>query len=70
MNGIKERVGKKRTDIPWIERELDPELVKLVEDYERNNRPVIFSLIEKYSDKNKFLFKSRFEADEWLSGLT
>ena len=66
MNGIKERVGKARTDTPWIERELDPELVKMVENYEKNNRPVILSLLEKYSDKNRFIFKSRLEASEWM----
>ncbi|MBR4768693.1 MAG: adenylate kinase [Lachnospiraceae bacterium] len=70
MNGIKERVGIKRSDLPWTERELDPELVTFVEDYERNNRPVVYSLIEKYTDKSKFIFKSRLEADEWLKRLT
>ena len=69
MNGIKERVGKVRTDIPWIEQELDPELVKLVENYEKDNRPVILSLFEKYPDVNKFIFKSRLEASEWMGRL-
>ena len=69
MNGIKKRVGKERRDIPWTEQELDPELVKQVENYERENRPVVLALIEKYSDKNSFIFKSRVEADAWLSRL-
>ncbi len=69
MNGIKERVGKKRTDIPWTEQSLDPELVKLVKNYEKDNRPVVLSLIEKYSKKNIYIFKSRVEADEWLKKL-
>ncbi len=69
MSGIKERVGKERTDIPWTEQSLDPELVKLVENYEKDNRPIVVSLIKKYPDKNIFVFKSRFEADEWLRRL-
>ena len=69
MNGIKERVGKTRTDIPWIEQKLDPELVKLVEDYEKDNRPVVLSLLEKYSDVHRFVFKSRLEASEWMKSL-
>ena len=69
MNGIRERVGKERTDIPWTEQSLDPELVKFVENYEKENRPVVLSLIEKYSEKNIFVFKSRFEADQWLRRL-
>ena len=62
MNGIKERVGKHRVDIPWTER-------KLVERYETDNRPVILSLLEKYSDVNRFVFRSRLEAAEWTRRL-
>ena len=69
MKGIIGRVGKKRTDIPWTETEPDPELVRKVENYSRDNRPVILSLTEKYSNKNMFVFKSRVEADEWLKML-
>ena len=69
MNGIKARIGKNRTDIPWTEQALDSELVKLVERYETDNRPVILSLLEKYSDVNRLVFKSRHEAAEWMSGL-
>ncbi len=69
MNGIKKRVGKERRDIPWTEQELDPELVKQVENYDIENRPVVLGLIEKYSDKNSYIFRSRAEADAWMSRL-
>ena len=67
MNGIKERIGKVRVDMPWVEQELDPELVKLVENYSSDNRPVILSLLEKYPDVNRLVFKSRLEASEWMA---
>ena len=69
MSGIRERVGKTRSDIPWTEQELDPELVKLVENYASDTRPVVLSLMEKYSDKNRFIFESRSAADAWLNKL-
>ena len=69
MNGIKERGGKHRADISWTAQALDPELVKLVERYETDNRPVILSLLAKYSDVNRFVFRSRLEAAEWMRGL-
>ena len=69
MNGIKERIGKNRTDIPWTEPTLDPELVKLVERYATDDRPVVLSLLAKYSDANRFVFRSRPEAAEWMRGL-
>ena len=69
MSGIRERVGKARVDMPWIEQELDPELVQLVERYPEDNRPAILALFEKYPDVNRIVFKSRREAAEWLKGL-
>lgn len=69
MNGIKERGGKHRADISWTAQALDPELVKLVERYERDDRPVVLSLFAKYSDVNRFVFRSRLEAAEWMRGL-
>ena len=69
MDGIKERVGKFRTDIPWTEQTLDPELVKLVDRYETDNRPAIMSLFEKYPDVTGLVFKSRHEAAGWMSGI-
>ena len=69
MNGIKERIGKTRTDLPWTEQKLHPKLVKLVEDYVKDNHPVILSLAEKYSNVNKFVFKSRLEASERMGGI-
>lgn len=69
MSGIKERIGKVRADMPWVERELDPELVELVENYPKANRPVILSLFEKYPDVNRVVFKSRLEASEWMGSI-
>ncbi|RKM59413.1 adenylate kinase [Butyrivibrio sp. CB08] len=69
MNGIIGRVGQDRSDMPWTEQELDPELVQLVENYASENRPVVMSLFEKYPDKKKIMFTSRSEASEWLKRL-
>lgn len=69
MNGIQERIGKVRTDMPWIAQALDPELVNFVENYAKDNRPVILSLFEKYSDINQLVFKSRLEASEWMETI-
>lgn len=69
MKGITERVGKRRDDIPWTEHELDPELVALVREYRVKNRPALLELLGKHPDKQKLIFKSRKEADDWLSKL-
>lgn len=69
IEGIIERVGKKRSDIPWVEQEVDEELIKLVNEYEKNNIPVLEILFQKYSDKRIIIFHERSEAEKWLSSL-
>lgn len=67
MAGIRGRVGKVRPDMPWVENRLDPELVELVQSYSRTNRPVVLELLEKYGDREIHIFRSREEAETWLS---
>ena len=70
MAGITERVGKARTDIPWTEQEIDPELVEMVRSYREANRPKLLALFEKYPEKRGIVFTSRAAADTWLEELT
>ena len=69
MAGIVARVGQERPDMPWTEQQLDPELVALVQNYARDNRPLICALLEKYPDKQALVFTSREEADRWLEQI-
>ena len=68
-NGIEERVGTKRSDIPWIEEQLDPELVELVTNYRTENRPKLFALLDRYPKKERYVFHDRTEADAWIEAL-
>ncbi|MBP3339828.1 MAG: adenylate kinase [Lachnospiraceae bacterium] len=69
LEGIRERKGKARTDMPWIEDEDDEEFIEFIKDYNVSSRPVVMGLLEKYSDKDIFVFKSRSEADEYLDKM-
>ncbi len=69
MDGIRARVGQPRPDMPWAEQSLDPELVALVQNYRRDNRPQILSLLAQYPDKHALIFTARQEAEQWLSRL-
>ena len=70
MKGIMERIGTRRPDIPWIEKEPDPELIELVRKYSSENRPKLYDLLRKYPDKKIFIFDTRSKMQEWLSGLS
>ncbi len=65
--GITERLGKKRQDIPWIESELDKEFMEYIYDFNNSSRPQILDLLEKYSDKTTYIFRNREESKLLLS---
>ncbi len=71
LDGVASRRGKPRPDMPWIEaeNEIDEEFMASIRDYNRLNRPKVLSLLEKYSEKNIFVFKSREEADAFLDKI-
>ena len=69
MQGIIDRVGQTRPDIPWTEQTLDPELVELVRTYKERNGPVLKELFARYPDKDVHVFKTRAEAADWLAML-
>ncbi len=69
MDGIMERVGEARSDIPWVEQQIDPELVELVRRYRTDNRPKLFALINKHTNKQVFIFNTRAQAEAWISSI-
>lgn len=71
LDGIRARRGKPRTDMPWVETsdEEDGEFVKFVTDYVTESRPTVLELLEKHSDKEIHIFKTRAEADEFLNTI-
>lgn len=67
LQGVTERIGKDRYDLPWLEKELDEEFRQFIEDFPKDTLPYIYELIDKYkSEKKMIIFKSREEADEYI----
>ena len=57
LNGIKERKGKPRSDLPWIEPdEDDAEFIEFIKNYNSQSRPQVIDLLKKYPNKNIFIF--------------
>ena len=57
LNGIKERRGKARTDMPWIEdeNEEDTEFIEFIKNYNCQSRPKVMELLDKYSQKHIYI---------------
>ena len=70
LQGVTDRVGKERYDLPWLETQVDPEFRQFIEDFPKDTLPYIYELIEKYKDEKRIIiFKSREEADEFIEKL-
>ena len=67
LKGVEERVGKPRSDMPWVESDIiDEEFISFIKNYNIKNKPEVIKLLEKYSDKKIIIFTSRNEAEEFL----
>jgi len=70
IQGAKERIGKGRYDLPWLETEFDPEFKRFIEDFPNDTLPYIYELFEKYKENRQIIiFKSRQAADEFLTNF-
>ena len=68
LDGIRERRGKPRSDMPWIETEEDAEFIEFIKNYNEQQKPKVLELLKKYSDKNIIILESREQADAFLNG--
>lgn len=70
LQGATERIGKGRYDLPWLEKELDPEFEEFIKDFPKTSLPQIYELIEKYKkEKHIIIFKSRKESDNYINNM-
>ena len=70
LNGIKERKGKPRSDLPWIEPdEDDVEFLEFIKNYNSQSRPKVTELLKRYSHKDIYIFSNRIQAEEFLNKI-
>ena len=70
LEGILQRRGKPRSDMPWIENEsFDDEFVDFIKSYNSEQRPAVFALLGKYPSKDVHIFSSREQADGFLDEM-
>lgn len=71
LAGAAARIGRVREDLPWVEREFDPEFRQWIEEFPQKQLPQIYELLEHYrGGRQIFRFRSREEADAWLREWT
>lgn len=69
--GAQSRIGKKREDLPWIEKTFDLEFKQWIIDFSKDQLIQIYKLLDTYQTrKHIVIFKSREEANAYLEKLT
>lgn len=67
LEGVQERVGRKREEMPWVEETLDEDFRQFILEFRQTKLPQIYALLEQYKDgRDIVIFNSRAEAEEWL----
>lgn len=71
LSGAESRVGQVREDLPWQETDFNPEFKQWIIDFEKDQLPYIYQLLDQYQDSKEIvIFKTRAESEEYLSEQT
>ena len=69
LSGVRERRGKSRPDMPWVELEEDAEFMEYIRLFNADSRPRVVALLSQYANKEIHIFKNRLEADDFLQSV-
>lgn len=73
LEGAHARKGTMRPDLPWTEGEdeaVEEEFLQFIRSFQEDGRPQILERLEKYKDKQIFVFNSREEAAGFWEGFS
>ncbi len=68
--GITQRIGQQRSDMPWVEEELDPEFLEFVTCFGETSKPRILELLQKYPHQTVHRFTTRQESEAFIGDLS
>ncbi len=66
LEGAKERVGRPRPDMPWVEEKLDPEFEDFIKEFREKKLPKIYELLGRSGGRKITVFRTREEAEKYL----
>ncbi len=69
LEGVRNRIGTKREDMPWVEEEFDDEFQEWINDFSKDQKPVIEDLLRDF-DGELYKFFSRGEAEQFLKEVS
>ncbi|MDE6670462.1 MAG: hypothetical protein K2K26_12390 [Muribaculaceae bacterium] len=69
IEGVTNRIGRQRPDMPWIENSLDPQFLQWITNFPTTRLPIIRQLLDNYSG-TVIRFTDRQEANDYINNLS
>ncbi len=69
LNNYYGRIQQERSDIPWVETEIDETFVQYIIDFHTTQKYQLIDQLNQLENKKLIIFKTRQEADEFLKSL-
>lgn len=70
IEGVNNRIGKPRPDMPWIEKEFDKDFYEWILNFRNDRLPEIMTLLNKRNpDIQLIIFNTRDESNNFLTHL-
>ncbi|MBR5410570.1 MAG: adenylate kinase [Clostridia bacterium] len=70
LAGAAARIGTVREDLPWVEKEFDPDFRQWIEEFPTEQLPGVYQKIEACTANAEIvIFHSHAEADAWLDAF-
>lgn len=67
LEGVRQRRGKARDDMPWVENDEDSEFIEYIKSFNKQQRPVVMAMLEESKLVKRILrFSGREEAEMFL----
>lgn len=70
IQGITQRVGAFRSEMPWQEKEVDKEFYNYVLNFKTQKMPIVYDIVnQNIASKRLIIFTDRAQADEFLNNF-
>lgn len=69
LNGVRNRRGMPRPDMPWIEEKEDPEFMEYIREFPVKQRPKVVAALSRHPNIKVYRFNKRIEAEQYLKSI-
>ena len=70
LQGVRDRIGKPRPDMPWVEQAWDAEFEEYIRQFPETQLKTVYELLNQYENKQIVIFRDRREMEIYIEEWT